>query len=100
MKILSNFFSMIGSLIEKILSVFELFLFIRLLLNFLAANPGNFIVRAIYDYSSIFISPFNSIFHDIYWKGHLIEISTVLAMVAYAIAVQIVLILINSLSNE
>lgn len=90
MRILSSIYSSILSIISKLFWLFELFLFLRLVLKFLGANPQALVVGLIYKYSDIAISPFSFIFRDIYWKGHLIEISTVSAIVGYAIAMFIV----------
>ncbi len=86
MRILSSIYSLILSIISKLFWLLQLFLFLRLLLKFLGANPQALVVSLIYKYSDILISPFSFIFRDIYWKGHLIEISVISAMIGYAIA--------------
>jgi len=65
-------------------------LFLRLLLKFLGANPQTLIVNLVYKHSDVVISPFSFIFPNIYWRGHLIEMSGVCAIVGYAIAAFIV----------
>jgi hypothetical protein len=56
----------------------------------LGANPQALTVNLIYKYSDILISPFIFIFRNIYWKGHLIEMSAISAIIGYAIAAFIV----------
>lgn len=89
-KILSSIYSSILSILFKVFWLFEFFLFLRLLLKFLGANSKTLVVNLVYKYSDIAVSPFSFIFRDIYWKGHLIEMSVVSAIVGYAIAAFIV----------
>lgn len=91
MRVLSKIYSVFLSLLSKFFLFLQFFLFLRLLLKFLAANSETLIVSIIYKYSDILISPFNLIFNDIYLWDLLIEISTVSAMIGYAIAMFIVL---------
>jgi hypothetical protein len=63
-----------------------MFLFLRLLLKFLGANPEALAVDIIYRNSDILVSPFNFIFNDLFWQGRLIEISVISAMAGYAVA--------------
>ena len=88
MWILTKMCSLISHIVKKACSLVEFFLFLRLALKFLNANPKTLVVSLIYKYSDILVSPFESIFPNIYWpKGHLIEIATISAMIGYAIVV-------------
>lgn len=87
MKFLTKVYSFISSIIKKLLGLLEIFLFLRLLLKFLGANDQTPIVSEIYKYSNFLVSPFDFIFHDIYWKGHIIELSSVTAMIGYALLI-------------
>jgi len=104
MRILSNIYSFICSLILSIISklfwLFELFLFLRLLLKFLGANPKTLVVNLIYKYSDIVISPFSFIFRNIYWGGHLIETSVISAVIGYAIAMFVIFQIIEAFSGN
>jgi len=100
MRILSNIYSLILSIISKLFWLFELFLFLRLLLKFLGANPETLVVNLIYKYSDILISPFSFIFRNIYWGGHLIETSVISAVIGYAIAMFIVFQIIKAFSRD
>ena len=100
MKILTKIYSVIISIIKKLLGLLEIFLFLRLLLKFLGANDDTLIVSKIYQYSSFFVSPFDFIFHDIYWQGHIIEISSIAAMMGYALAAFILFQLLQTFSED
>lgn len=101
MKILTKIYSIIISIIKKLLGLLEIFLFLRLLLKFLGANDDTLIVSKIYQYSNFFVSPFDYIFHDIYWpQGHIIEISSVAAMIGYALVAFILFQLLQTFSED
>jgi len=100
MRILSSIYSLILSIISKLFWLLQLFLFLRLLLKFLGANPQALVVNLIYKYSDILISPFSFIFRDIYWKGHLIEISVISAMIGYAIAMFLIFRILRLFSRD
>jgi membrane-associated phospholipid phosphatase len=87
---LSKSYLMIFLLIKRLLALLEFFLFLRLILKFLSANPQALIVNLLYKSSDIFVSPFEFIFPNIYWpKDYLIETATISAMVGYALLVLI-----------
>ena len=100
MRILRKIYWMIFRIVKKLLFLLELFLFLRLVLKFLNANPLTPIVRFIYKYSDILISPFEFIFSNIYWRGKLIETATISAMVGYLILVLIFFQLLRLFSRE
>jgi hypothetical protein len=101
MRILTKIYSMTFYVIKRLLSLLEIFLFLRLLLKFLSANPQTLIVKLIYEYSDILVSPFNFIFHDIYWPtGYFIETATISAMIGYALAVFIIFFLLRLFSKD
>ena len=100
MRILSNIYSLILSIISKLFWLFELFLFLRLLLKFLGANPETLVVNFIYKYSDIVISPFSLIFRNIYWGSHLIETSVISAVIGYAIAMFVFFQIIEAFSRN
>jgi hypothetical protein len=86
MRILSSIYSLFLSALSKLFFLFQLFLFLRLLLKFLGANPQTLAVDIIYKNSDILVSPFNFIFRDFSWQGRPIEMSVISAMAGYAIA--------------
>ena len=86
MRILSSVYSLFLSALSKLFFLLQLFLFLRLLLKFLGANPEALAVDIIYRNSDVLVSPFNFIFSDLFWQGRLIEISVISAMAGYAVA--------------
>lgn len=71
-------------IINRLLVLIEFFLFLRLILKFLGANPKSLVVNFIYLYSDILVSPFDFIFPNIYWsQGYLIETATISAIIGY-----------------
>ena len=92
MRIATRFYFIVSDIVNKIFALIELFLFLRLMLKFLSANPKAPVVNFIYRGSDILISPFKFIFSDIYWRQlYLIETGTLSAMIGYWIAVFILL---------
>ncbi len=85
MKIVKKIYLSIKKTIKKLLVLLELFLFLRLILKFLQANSLSPIVNFIYKYSNALIKPFGLIFSDIYWNNHMIETTTISAMVGYTV---------------
>ncbi len=100
MRMLSKVSSFASSVILKVFFLLELFLFLRLLLKFLGANPKTLVVDWIYRYSDAIVLPFNSIFHNFFWRGYLIEMVAVSAMVGYAIVIFVLLKLLGALDKE
>ena len=87
---IGGFFGYIGVLIsglfKKLFSLLELFLFIRLTLKLVSANPQSPVVVWIYEWSDKLVSPFDSIFADILLpSGYFLEMATIAAIVGYAI---------------
>jgi len=68
-----------------IVGAIETLLIFRLLLKLLGANPAATFTNLIYDLSSIFVSPFVSVFRTTYVQGAVFEWTTLLAMLVYVI---------------
>jgi hypothetical protein len=99
-RVLSTIFSLILFLIKKLFGLLEFFLFLRFSLKFFGANPKTLVVNYIYKGSEILVSPFNSIFPNVYWKGRLIDTTTISAMVGYAILVFLIFQILKIFSKE
>lgn len=100
-KTIERIYSIIIDIINKIFSLIEILLFLRLGLKFLGANPQTLIVSFIYKYSDILVLPFNSIFSNIYWpKGMVIETTTISAMIGYSIIFFIIFQILNLFSKN
>jgi len=97
---LSKTYSIFLYIVKRLFIIFEFFLFLRLLLKFLGANPQTLVVNFIYKYSDIIISPFQSIFPDIYWRSYFIDTVTISAMIGYVIAVFAILQILRVFSRD
>jgi hypothetical protein len=100
MRIIKRTYLIIKRIIKRILALAELFLFLRLLLKFLNANPVAPVVNFFYKYSEILIRPFKYIFTDAYWNGKLVETATLSAMIGYIILVFVLLRILNLFSSD
>jgi len=73
-------------IIYFIMGVLEVLLALRFLFRIINAETTNGLVNFIYNFTAPFVAPFNGIFNDqSLQRGSLVEISTLLAMVLYAI---------------
>jgi hypothetical protein len=68
-----------------ILGVLEVILFLRLLFRLLGANTDNGFITFLYSLSHIFVGPFNGIFNDQALGRVVFEVSTIIAMLVYAL---------------
>jgi hypothetical protein len=73
-------------IIYFVMGVLEVLLALRFLFRIINAETTNGLVNFIYNFTAPFVAPFNGIFNDqSLQRGSLVEISTLLAMVLYAI---------------
>ena len=75
----------IASIVYFILGVLEVILGLRLLFRLLAANPENGFISFLYNLSYPFVAPFNGIFGNPGMNGSVFEVSTLIAMLVYAL---------------
>ncbi len=68
-----------------VLGVLEVILLLRLLLRLLGANEVSGFVMFLYNLSHIFVAPFNGIFNDQALGRSVFEVSTLIAMLVYAL---------------
>src|SRR4029077_17458674 len=68
-----------------LLGLIEILLAFRVVLKILAANPGNSIVSLIYSISDPLVLPFATIFGVTVTRNNVVEWSTIIAMVIYAV---------------
>jgi hypothetical protein len=71
--------------INAVIGIIEFFLLLRLGFELLSANPASPIVGWLYDFTGRLISPFVGAFPDLSLAGFNLDISVILAMIAYAI---------------
>lgn len=68
-----------------LLGVLEIILGLRVLFHLLGANQGNSFIVFLYDLSHVFVAPFNGIFNDQALGRSVFEMSTLIAMLVYAL---------------
>jgi hypothetical protein len=95
-----NFNLRLRQLVYLALCVLEILLAFRLGMKLLGANSGNAFVSFIYSVSGVFVFPFSGIFKpmsmDHFLKiNSVLELSTIVAMLAYAIVAWIIVKLIR-----
>jgi len=94
------------NVIYYVLSVIEVILAFRLIFKLLGANPRNGFVSFLYTLTSVFVAPFNGIFAPFVTESastaFVVEPSTIIAMIVYAIIARgiISLIKLNFAGNE
>jgi hypothetical protein len=75
----------ITRVIYFLLGVLEVILILRFLFKLLGANAGNSFVVFLYNLSYVFVSPFNGIFNNPTIGNNVFEITTIIAMIVYAL---------------
>ena len=75
----------ITRVVYYILAVLEVILGLRFLFRLLGASQGNDFVMFLYNLSHVFVGPFNGIFNDQALGHSVFELSTIVAMLVYAL---------------
>ncbi len=73
-----------------IFGVLELLLAVRVILHLLAANPANGFADFVFAVSNPLVAPFANLFANPRVSGGVLELTTIAAMVVYAIAAWII----------
>ncbi|TMB85223.1 MAG: YggT family protein [Chloroflexi bacterium] len=68
-----------------VLGVLEIILLLRFLFRLLGANQGSSFVVFLYNLSHVFVVPFYGIFNDPAFGNSVLEITTLIAMLIYAL---------------
>jgi uncharacterized protein YggT (Ycf19 family) len=76
----------LSALIGFLFGILEGLIGIRILLKLIAANPANEFARFIYDVTAIFLAPFRGLTATPAAGGVVLEISSIIAMIIYALA--------------
>ncbi|HET6924386.1 MAG TPA: hypothetical protein VFH39_00970 [Candidatus Saccharimonadales bacterium] len=85
-----------AAFINFFLALTEIFLGVRFLLRFFAANPANSFVHWVYNSSDILLQPFRGMFGTtVVGNNHVVEFNTLFAMAIYAVAALILLWLVS-----
>jgi uncharacterized protein YggT (Ycf19 family) len=73
-------------LINFFLAIAEIFLGVRVLLRFFAANPDNGFVQWVYNSSDVLMQPFRGVFPtEVIGHNHVVDFSALFAMVVYGL---------------
>lgn len=83
------------SIVYWILNVIEIILALRLIFRLLGANPNNGLVSFLYNVSAPLVAPFVGIFRQPVTGSSVLEWSTVIAMIIYAIVAYLIIQLIR-----
>jgi uncharacterized protein YggT (Ycf19 family) len=76
----------LGGLINFVLAIVEIFLGLRVILRFFAANPTSSFVHWIYTSSNTLLEPFRGIFPtEVIGKNHVVDFSALFAMLVYGL---------------
>jgi uncharacterized protein YggT (Ycf19 family) len=86
----------ITQLINIVFTVVEILLLFRFTLKLLSANQEAAFVRWIYETSQPLLAPFENIFPTVVESGVVIEMSTLFAIMVYAIVSYLLIMLIES----
>lgn len=82
----ANLRNWITGIIYFLLGVLEVIMGLRFIFRLLGANQGNSFTNALYDFSHVFVGPFNGIFNDqAIGSRSVFELSTIVAMLIYAL---------------
>ncbi len=75
----------IARIVYFVLAVLEVILLLRFLFRLLGANQSSSFVLFLYNLSHVFVGPFNGIFNDQALGRSVFEVSTIVAMIVYAL---------------
>lgn len=75
----------IATITYFVLGVLEVLLGLRLIFRLLGANEGNDFITFLYTLTHVFVGPFNGIFNDQALGHSVFEVSTLIAMLIYAL---------------
>ncbi len=91
-------------LIYFFLGLLETLLAFRLVLKLMGASTASGFVRFVYNITGVFLYPFEGIFHRAFTEGiettSILEPSTIIAMIVYALLVWGIVVLLRVLSGE
>ena len=77
--------SYVAWVINWVVGIIEFMLALRLILELLQAGPSSQFVSWVYSVTSGLVAPFSGAFQSFYFGGFVLDISTLFAMIGYAI---------------
>ena len=93
-------FRIIRALINIVVGIIELLLTFRLIFKFLVVNAGTPFVAWLYDVTARLVAPFAKIIPDLKFSGFVIDFATLAALIVYAIAGYLILMIFSSSGKE
>jgi uncharacterized protein YggT (Ycf19 family) len=93
-------FRIIRALINFVAVIIELLLTIRLIFKFLVVNAGTPFVAWIYGITASLVAPFAKILPDWKFSGFVVDFATLAALIVYAIAGYLILMLLPYSGKE
>lgn len=86
--------------LKRLLAIVGAIVFVRLLLEFFGANAMSYIVAKWYMVTDMVLWPFQGIFSNIEWEGHVIDIVGACAIAGYAILVFLILQILRGVTRQ
>ena len=87
-------FRILRAFINIVVGIIELLLTFRLILKFLVVNEGTPFVAWLYGVTARFVAPFAKISPDLKFSGFVVDLATLVALIVYAIAGYLILMII------
>lgn len=91
---------LINSVINIVMGIVTVFLLLRFALRLLSANPGTPFVSWVYSVSNTLVSPFRGIFANAAFDTGVIDITALVALIAYLILGYIAALIVNNLVSS
>jgi len=83
--------SLVSRIVGTLLIILEILLGIRFMLHLISANPGSGFTVFIYGITSVFVAPFQGLVGTPTSGGTTLEVTTLIAMIVYALFVWVVI---------
>jgi len=90
-------YTIFARIVYYLTDVIEIILGLRFIARAFGANPGNMFISFLYRISSALLAPFRGIFPTVQQSGVVLEWSTIVAMVIYALIAMLLLRLVRIL---
>jgi hypothetical protein len=93
-------FGRLGQVVYVLLGALDALLLIRFALKLLGANPDATFTSFVYGLTEIFVAPFEGVFPVLHSKGSVLELSTLLAIIVYALIAWLIASLIDAIGSR
>jgi len=96
----SKIYTFLEYVLKRAMALVGMLVFIRIVLKFFDANPASYVVEKLYANTDLLLWPFQGIFNNMEWEGHMIDIVGACAIAGYVILVFLVLQLLKILTRQ